>query len=178
MTGYARPGVPAVPPVPAPHVADLDLRPFMARFPTGVTVVTTRDGGTPYGMTCSSLSSVSLSPPVVLVCLRGESPTLRAAVGSGAFSVNLLHDRGRATAALFASGAPDRFERVTWTQPDTLGGPHLVDDAHAVADCRLVDTKSVGDHVVLFGGVRAVTVLDDAAPLLYGMRRYATWPAG
>ncbi|WP_030759118.1 flavin reductase family protein [Streptomyces sp. NRRL F-2664] len=153
-----------------------DLRPFMAAFPTGVSVVTTLDADTvPHGLTCSSVASVALEPPTVLVCIRSASPTLAVVLAQGAFALNLLHERARGASDLFASGAPDRFERVEWRLPLGAGGPHLTADAHAVADCAVVRTVGFGDHTAVFAEVRRVTVREDPQPLLYGLRRYARW---
>lgn len=91
--------------------------------------------GKPYGMTCSSLCSVALTPPTLLVCLRGGSPTLDAVLVRAAFTVNLLHDRARPAADLFASGKPDRFGQIAWRHDDAAGGPHLIEHAHVIADC-------------------------------------------
>ncbi|MEU6212853.1 flavin reductase family protein [Streptomyces sp. JL4002] len=155
-----------------------DLRPFMAAFPTGVSVVTTLGSDTvPHGLTCSSLASVALDPPTVVVCIRAASPTLAVLLAQGAFALNLLHERARTTSDLFASGAPDRFERVEWRLPLGAGGPHLTADAHAVADCSVVRTVGFGDHTAVFAQVDRVTVRDDPQPLLYGLRRYAPWSA-
>lgn len=153
------------------------FRAMMRGFPTGVAVVTVTDlAGRPWGMTCSSLCSVSLEPPTLLVCLRGASPTLAAVLARRAFSVNLLHEESRETAELFASGDPRRFDGVSWCQHDRDLGPHLWADTHAVADCRLRDTVPVGDHVVVFGEVVRVVRSAHCRPLLYGMRRYSGWP--
>jgi flavin reductase (DIM6/NTAB) family NADH-FMN oxidoreductase RutF len=158
-------------------VVEADLRPFMARFPSGVAVVTsTAEDGKPIGMTCTSLCSVSLSPPVLLVSLRAASPTLTAMLRTGIFSLNLLDRDAQPTAALFASGLADRFSQVFWRQPLDTCGPHLFRDACTVADCQVVDRKVVGDHVVVFGQVARVTALTDLPPLLYGLRQYAAWP--
>lgn len=160
-------------------VADADLRPFMARFPSGVAVVTSMAAaGDPIGMTCTSLCSVTLDPPVLLVSIRAASPTLAAIFGTGVFSLNLLDRDAQPTAALFASGAPDRFSRVSWRRPLDTCGPHLYRDACTVADCQVVDRKAVGDHVLVFGRVIRVTSLTGLPPLLYGLRRYAVWPVG
>jgi flavin reductase (NADH) len=149
----------------------------MAGFPTGVAIVAAFDtGGRPWGMTCTSLCSVALRPPTLLVCLRAGSPTLRAVVGSGGFSVNLLAHHARAAAALFASGAPDRFDRVHWRCPRPGASPHLDHDAHAIAECQVSRHHEVGDHVVVFGEVTTTTVRPAFAPLLYGQRQYAPWP--
>lgn len=158
-----------------------DFRALMSLFPTGVAVLGAMDGaGRPWGMTCSSLCSVSLSPPTLLVCVRSGSPTLDALEGTGAFSVNLLHDSAREVAELFASGAPDRFRRTAWHLPDAAAaGPHLRDAAHAVGDCRVDGVRRVGDHAVVFGRVLRVSVATgpQQAPLLYGLHRYAAWPS-
>ena len=155
----------------------VDLRPFFATFPTGVGVITAlASDGRAWGMTCTSMCSVTLRPPTLLACLRRGSPTLDAVLASDAFALNLLHEDGRPTAELFASGAVDRFARVAWDVPAGGGGPHLVEDAHAVADCRVARTQVVGDHVVVFGEVRRVTHREEPPrPLLYGLRRYGRW---
>ena len=157
----------------------VDIRPFMSTFPTGVGVITAMGtDGCPWGMTCTSICSVTLEPPTLLVCLRWGSPTLGAVLASGAFALNLLHNNARSTAELFASGAPDRFARVAWHRPVTCKGPHLIDAAHVIADCQVVRSETVGDHIVVFGEVREITQQAEALPLLYGLRRYARWPEG
>jgi flavin reductase (NADH) len=158
-----------------------EFRSLMSTFPTGVSVVTAIDqDGQPWGMTCSSICSVAVDPPTLLICVRRESPTLRAILRLSRFAVNLLHDRARATAELFASGKPNRFSMVRWRDEPASGGPHLIDDAHAVADCRMVRTVAAGDHLVVFGEVYGVRsqALEEPSPLLYGLRRYSSWPAG
>jgi flavin reductase (DIM6/NTAB) family NADH-FMN oxidoreductase RutF len=161
----------------SPTVAAVtDFRAVMASFPTGVCVVTTLDAaGTPRGMTCSSVCSVSLDPPTLLVCLRTASPTLAALLGQASFAVNILHHQAQPTAELFASGEQGRFGRIRW-QPGPGGVPHLIEDAHAVAVCQVEATRQVGDHTVVFGEVRHITQRHGHRPLLYGLRRYTAWP--
>ncbi|MFD5749847.1 flavin reductase family protein [Streptomyces sp. NPDC127033] len=154
-----------------------DIRPLMASFPSGVGVITAyAEDGSPWGMTCTSLCGVSLDPPVVLVCLGTASHTLKAVRSSGSFAVNLLHAQGRRTAELFASGAPDRFDRVIWRGGAGTAGPHLTEDARAVADCSVVGEQVVGDHAVVLGEVTAVRTVPRQPPLLYGLRRFSAWP--
>ncbi|MFI1935376.1 flavin reductase family protein [Streptomyces sp. NPDC020330] len=149
----------------------------MAEFPSGVSVVTAIAGdGAPRGMTCTSLCSVSLDPPIVLVCLGSGSNTLKAVRESGSFAINLLHAQGRSTAELFASGALDRFDRVAWRAEAGDAGPHLTEDAHIIADCSVVGDQVVGDHAVLMGEVRSAVPVRREPPLLYGLRRFSVWP--
>jgi len=162
----------------APPVGPVEFRSLMSRFPTGVAIVTTAGAdGRPWGMTCSSLCSVSVTPPVLSISLRQGSPTLVAMLRLSMFAVNLLHDSARPTAELFASGNAARFGRVRWRSGPPFGGPHLIDDAHTVADCQIVQTISIGDHVVVFGEVFRVDMAapDRSNPLLYGMRQYSSW---
>lgn len=149
-------------------------RALMSAFPTGVAVVTAVGAaGRPCGMTCSSLTSVTLNPPTLLVCLSLGTRTERAVRASGAFAVNLLSSTALATAELFAGPVADRFSRVRWAWSPG-GMPRLTADAFAVADCVVTESHDVGDHAVLFGRVESVVQLPDT-PLLYGLRRFYAW---
>ncbi|MEV6971975.1 flavin reductase family protein [Kitasatospora sp. NPDC093806] len=159
----------------AAEVTADEFRTMMSGFPTGVSVTTTYLDGVPRGMTCSSMCSVTLDPPTLLVCLRFGSPTLEAIVKSGAFAVNLLHESARETAQLFASGNPDRFDLIDWEPVPDSAGPHLVRDARTVADCEVVLTQRVGDHVTVFGEARRITHPQPQPPLLYGLRQFRSW---
>src|SRR4051794_2297448 len=100
-----------------------EQRSLMTYFPTGVTVVTAIDEqNTPYGMTCSSLTSVCLDPPTVLVSLTTTSATLRYALERGVFGLTLLDVEAQDVAKRFATRALDRFAGLAWT-PSPLGTP-------------------------------------------------------
>jgi flavin reductase (DIM6/NTAB) family NADH-FMN oxidoreductase RutF len=151
-------------------------RTLMSLFPTGVAVVTSLDrGGLPRGATCSSLASVTLDPPTLLVCLKLSSSTLDALRGRGSFAVNLLHARARHIAEVFAAPVYDRFADVAWKPVGPTGMPWLVRDAFAVACCRVYRQVVVGDHAVVLGNVTGIEVSPDV-PLLYGLRQFSTWP--
>ncbi|MFG3578716.1 flavin reductase family protein [Micromonospora chersina] len=166
-------------PIAGVPVSHQDFRDLMGSFPTGVAVVAAiRPDGRPIGMTCSSVCSVSLTPPTLLACLRVGSSTLDAILARSCFTVNLLHADAQPAAELFASAAPDRFERVVWDLEPDGAGPHLIRDAHRVADCRLSGTAPVGDHQIIFGEVVRVSMRVAGRPLLYGLRRYSAWPDG
>ncbi|HET9379725.1 MAG TPA: flavin reductase family protein [Streptomyces sp.] len=161
-----------------PEVDTAAFRDLMSGFPSGVAVVTTLDDdGTPRGMTCTSLCSVGLQPPSLLVCLDNRSGTLRAAVSRGAFAVNLLHTAGRRAAASFSRPGAGRFGDFDWEPVDPHGLPRLVSDAHSTAVCRVLRTVPGGDHTVVLGAVEHVVTADDPRPLLYGRRQYAAWPS-
>ena len=149
-------------------------RALMSAFPTGVAVVTAVGAaGHPCGMTCSSLTSVTLSPPTLLVCLRLGTRTEHAVRTSGAFAVNLLSSTATATAELFSGPVADRFSRVRWAwSPGGL--PRLTADALGVAECVVTEASDISDHAVFFGRVERVTQ-SPATPLLYGLRRFGAW---
>ncbi|AVZ73104.1 oxidase [Streptomyces lunaelactis] len=150
----------------------LAFRDFMSSYFTGVSIVTAVDpSGRPHGLTCSSLTSVTLSPPTLQVCLESRSGTLAALRAQGTFAVNLLHQGGTGTASVFASTRPDRFERTAWRPTPTYGLPWLHDDAYAVAECEIAETVVIGDHVAVFGRVMSVEN-GVGRPLLYGRRGF------
>jgi flavin reductase (DIM6/NTAB) family NADH-FMN oxidoreductase RutF len=154
------------------------FRGFMSGFPSGVAIVTAMDEqGRPWGMTCSALCSATTEPPTLIVGIRAESPTLKALLESRVFAVNLLHERAREIAELFASGAPDRFDKVAWKALPGYGGPHLLEAAHAVADCRVSQSVRVGLQRMVFGEAFRISDLAETEPLLYGLRQYGRWSA-
>lgn len=163
-----------------PVVPAEDFRSFMRGHYAGVAVVTSRDAfGEYHGLTCNSVTSVTLSPPTLLVSLHLDSGTLDAVRASSGFVVNLLHSGGRGCAELFSSPSTGRFERVPWRPSPVLALPHLVEDAGSFAECRVSDTMAVGDHALVLGHV--ITAVEGAAPpLLYGGRGYVaeTAPLG
>ncbi|MCG5212940.1 flavin reductase family protein [Streptosporangium sp. KLBMP 9127] len=154
------------------------FRNLMSSFPSGVAIVTTTGRrGRPFGMTVSSLCSLSLQPAMLLVCMRNESETLAEIVVRGAFAVNLLHRDGREAAVLFSSTAPSRFTAIAWDTTPTWSLPALPEHAHTTMECALDNVVRAGDHTLIIGSVADATEWrQDLAPLLYGLRRYATWP--
>jgi flavin reductase (DIM6/NTAB) family NADH-FMN oxidoreductase RutF len=148
------------------------FREMMSHFPSGVAVVTCvpRAGARSHGMTCTSLASVCLDPPTLLVSLRTASATCDAVTRSTRFAVNLLEADGRHVAEAFATRGVDRFAAVDWHHSPG-GQPWLIDHATASADCRMTDRLDVGDHSVLVGQISALA-LHGGPPLLYGLRDY------
>jgi flavin reductase (DIM6/NTAB) family NADH-FMN oxidoreductase RutF len=137
---------------PAGDVAPLDMRRAMGRFTTGVAVVTTEADGEVHGMTVNSLTSVSLEPPVLLVCFNKGARTVDALLQAGRFAVSILSARQEQIARRFASRGEDHFSGLPIEY-----GEHavpVVPDALAHAECDVERYGDVGDHVVVFGQVR------------------------
>lgn len=139
---------------PTPTVAPTDFTHAMALVPTPVTVVTTTDAaGTHWGFTASSFSSLSLDPPLVLVCPAKTAQCHGAFLASDRFLVNVLSAEQAAVAAHFARPARDKFAAAAMV-PCELGLPGLV-DATARLACTTHEVLDGGDHSILVGRVAA-----------------------
>lgn len=149
-----------------------DLRRAFGRFMTGVTVVTTRDAtGAPVGFTANSFTSVSLDPPLLLVCPGRHLSRFETFRTASRFGISILAEGQEAVSNLFASGAGDRFSHCDW-EAGAEGIP-LIAGRSAGFVCDTHQVVEAGDHIVLMGRVRA---LDDAgrAGLGYGPEGYFT----
>ena len=139
-------------------------------FATGITIATTCDAdGRPHGLTANSFSSVSLEPPLVLVCIATKSAVHEAFFTSKSFGINILSEDQRSLSDKFAVPGKDRFQGVFWT-PGPLGSPWL-ECALAHFDCRTVERHPAGDHTIFLGEVSALKTAE-GAPLLYFASRY------
>ena len=160
------------PPSP-PHVpVDPDtFRSVLGRFASGVTVVTVRDAaGRDHGMTVSAFASVSLSPPLVSVCVGHDATMHPVLDGLAFFGVNVLASEQEALSRRFASKDGDRFEGIGFTRGKT--GVALLDDVLAWLECRVVARHEAGDHTILIGAVEAADARG-GRPLLYYRGGYA-----
>lgn len=137
----------------------------MSRFPTGVTVVTALTEAGPAGLAANAVSSLSLEPPLMLVCVDRGSRTLRALEEAGRFGVNVLRGDAADLAVGFGSKAPaaEKWEGVGWGE--SLGIP-VLDDAIVWIGCELRDVISGGDHVIVTGEVLGVEQRE-GRPLLF-----------
>jgi flavin reductase (DIM6/NTAB) family NADH-FMN oxidoreductase RutF len=153
---------------PAPVAPDA-LRHGMRRLAAGVTIITTLDGGAPNGLTATAVTSLTVTPPHLLVCVN-RTAAAHAAIGrSGRFCVNALAQEHRELAARFAGAGgihgSERFAAGTWTTLAT-GAPVLV-DALAAFDCTVANAVDVATHSIFIGLVVALSARDDGAALLY-----------
>jgi flavin reductase (DIM6/NTAB) family NADH-FMN oxidoreductase RutF len=152
-------------------VEQADLIRVMARVPAPVTVVTTVNGnGEPRGFTATSFTSLSLTPPLVLVCLAKTASTHPSFTQVEHFMINLLADDQHEVASRFARTAAERFSAGDM-EPSELGMPGLPQAAARIA-CALHDVLDGGDHSILVGRVEAVHV-SDRNPLVHWNRTYA-----
>lgn len=153
-----------------PTIDQTELRRTLGAFPTGVTVITTRDAeGASCGLTVSSFNSLSLDPPLILWSLSTRSSNRPAFEACEHFAVNILADDQAAISRRFASSARNRFHGVP-TRPG-LGGAPLLEGCAAHIECRAHSTQMAGDHVLFIGRVERVHGTG-RRPLVYVGGRY------
>jgi flavin reductase (DIM6/NTAB) family NADH-FMN oxidoreductase RutF len=147
------------------------LRDIMGRFATGVAIVTVEHAGRAHGMTVNSLTSVSLDPPLILVCLARRSRTAAAIQARGAFVVNILADSQDALSNRFARpGGDERFAGID-VRTNTHGLPEVPALGHMT--CRIHAIHDGGDHDIVVGEVLD-THLRERRPLIFHRGRYDT----
>jgi flavin reductase (DIM6/NTAB) family NADH-FMN oxidoreductase RutF len=148
-----------------------DLRNVMGHFATGVTIVTTHDGnGTDFGLTANAVCSVSLDPPLLLVCVDKTADSYAAFGRSGVFAVNLLTAAQEPLSNRFATSGVDKFAGVTVKRG--ASGAALLPECLGYLDCRVTAAHDAGDHTIYVG----VILMAEAAsgdPLLFYRGKYA-----
>jgi flavin reductase (DIM6/NTAB) family NADH-FMN oxidoreductase RutF len=148
----------------------------MGSFASGVTVVTVMGAdGVPRGFTASAVTSLSLEPRMLLVCVSDKSATLDVIKQAGAFAVNIMTASQQHIAQQFASQQADRFAGVRWRPGAETGAP-VIDGSLAYAECRVADIASGGDHGIIMGEIVAGDA-HEAEPLLYFRGRYGRYDA-
>jgi flavin reductase (DIM6/NTAB) family NADH-FMN oxidoreductase RutF len=142
------------------------FRRALREWASGVTVVTSRAGDVIHGMTVSAFASVSLDPPLVLVCADKTSNTHGVIATGGVFAAHVLAAGQEALSNRFASERDEdrRFEGIDWRSGAT--GAPILPGAAAVLDCRVTAAHDAGDHVIYVGRVEDVEVAG-GEPLLY-----------
>ncbi len=141
-----------MPPAPISETDRRALRDVFGAFATGVTVITTlQDDGTPRGFTANSFTSVSLDPPIVLVCIAKTAHSCTTFTDASHFAINVLHEDQKGASGLFASRDPDKFDQVSWH--GGAAAMPLLDGALATIVCAQEKVVNAGDHVILLGRV-------------------------
>jgi len=142
-----------------------EFRRVLGGFPAGVTVVTTiDDDGKPYGLTATAFTSVSLDPPLVLVCVDKKAESHAHFHTSQIFAVNFLALGQEDLSRRFAVSGGDKFSEVTFRRGHT--GAPVLPGALGHVECRIADIFEAGDHTIFIGQVESADT-QDGEPLLY-----------
>lgn len=151
------------------------LREAMRQWATGVVIVTATHHGVTHGMTVSSFTSVSLTPPQVLISLAQNTRTHSLVRDSRRFGVSILGAGQAEISDRFAGRIPDEHDRLEGLKTLSLvSGTPMLADSIAQFDCRVIATFTSGTHTLFIGAVLAAQSREDAKPLLYYNRGYHT----
>jgi flavin reductase (DIM6/NTAB) family NADH-FMN oxidoreductase RutF len=164
------------PPAFATVPVDADtLRHAMRKWATGVAVVTSVHEDGAHGMTATSFTSVSLTPPQILISLALETRTYKLLKGSRIFAVSLLGAGQERISDRFAGRLSDDEDRLAGLDTFTMvTGAPLLRDAIAHFDCRVIATFTSGTHSIFIGEVMAAQSHEEGQPLVYYDRAYRT----
>jgi flavin reductase (DIM6/NTAB) family NADH-FMN oxidoreductase RutF len=151
-----------------------NLRRVMGHFATGVTVVTTRDKeGAFFGLTANAFTSLSLDPPLVLICVDRTVQCYSCFEESKLFAVNILSEEQEGISRRFATKGIEKFAGLNWRIGDN--GLALLDDAVGHIECRIVQSHEGGDHTIMVGEVLSAGAGGDR-PLLFFKGKYCRLP--
>ena len=157
-------------------VDPLEFRTIIGHFATGVTVITSHDGDRLHGMTANAVSSLSLDPVMVLICIDKTTHAHEVIMASGVFAVNILGEHQETLSRIFAKkGEPEAGSLRG--QPYRTGetGTPILADCLAFIECRVASTLDGGDHTIFLGSVVSEGVIsDDVKPLLFYRGGYHT----
>jgi flavin reductase (DIM6/NTAB) family NADH-FMN oxidoreductase RutF len=147
------------------------LRDALGCFATGVTVVTCFDEqGRPFGLTANSFTSVSLDPPLLLVCVHRQAVCADALLSASHFAVNVLQTQQQPASIRFSTRSEDRFGPNDWS-PGEFGAP-VLQESLGVFECERHAVHEGGDHYILVGRVVKASFDPALDPLLYFRGRY------
>lgn len=148
-------------------VSDAEFRAVLGRFASGVTVVTTIREGKPHGVTVNAFTSLSLDPPLVLICIDKTSHVHDILLHAGVFAANILSEEQRDLAACFAGRSERRYADFCEARYHSVAtGAPVFDTALGFVDCRIVNVYPGGDHSIVVGQVEAMGSMEKE-PLLY-----------
>ena len=151
-----------------------EFRAALGAFATGVTVITTRGDEHAYGMTANAFSSVSLDPPLVLVCAKSGAEGSEHIARNNVFAVNILAEHQEPMSRYFSSKdrprGRDAFRDVPHSTAVT--GSPVLDGVVGYLDCRLHTTHEAGDHEIFIGEVLAIELNSETRPLVFQGGQY------
>jgi 3-hydroxy-9,10-secoandrosta-1,3,5(10)-triene-9,17-dione monooxygenase reductase component len=147
------------------------FRHVLGHFATGVAVVTAIDRGTPVGLTIQSFCSLSLDPPLILLCPALSSTSWPRVERAGSLCVNLLAEGQEGLARQFALTGADKYAGVGWAPSADTGSP-MLNGALAWIDCQVVRSHPAGDHLIVVCLVLDLAARRDLRPLIYFKRGF------
>jgi len=151
-----------------------EIRHVMGHFATGVTIITTKDKtGAPNGITANAFASLSLDPPLVLVCIDNKANCYNCFEESKVFAVNLLGEHQEHISTRFATKGAEKFEGIGWRAG--YEGLPLLDEAIGYIQCRVAETYEGGDHTIYLGSIIAAEARGER-PLLFFKGKYCRLP--
>jgi flavin reductase (DIM6/NTAB) family NADH-FMN oxidoreductase RutF len=160
-------------------VNPLEFRSIIGRFATGVTVITTAAGELLQGMTANALTSLSLDPVMILICVDRTAHTHGMLERGGVFAVNILGEHQEDVSRLFAKSAePEAGQLRGQAYRIGASGAPILDDCLAYIDCRVAETLSGGDHSIFLGEVMDAGVVREVPPLVFYRGHYRTMDGG
>ena len=152
---------------------DHEFRAAMRRLAATVSVITLRTGDRPMGMTATAVTSLSMSPPSVLVCVNQTVSMYGSFIEADTFCVNILHQDHLEVARVFSDSKlrSERFVTGQWQHRDNT--PPILIDAQAALLCERRESLTFGTHSIFIGQVSEILLRDDIAPLLYVDGRFS-----
>ena len=150
-----------------------DYRRIIGQFATGVTVLTTANDGLLHGMTASAITSVSLDPLLLLVCIDKAAHSHEQFTQSDRFTVNILAEDQQEVSQIFATTSKPEQGRLQGVAFHLgANGAPVIEGCLAYIECTVADRCEGGDHTIFIGGVEDATVVREAAPLLFYQSKY------
>lgn len=151
-----------------------EIRDVMGHFATGVTVITTKNSdGLPNGITANAFSSLSLNPPLVLVCIDKKANCYDCFEDSGVFAVNLLGEEQEELSNRFATKGIEKFQDIAWHM--SSNAIPLLDGTIGYIECTVSQAYDGGDHTIYLGEV-IYAHADGIRPLLFFKGKYQRLP--
>ena len=151
-----------------------ELRRVMGHFATGVCVVTTKDkAGTPFGLTANAFTSLSLEPPLVLICIDKGAQCYSCFEDSKVFAINVLSEEQEEISRRFASKGIEKFSGIPWHKGEN--GVALLDGAISHIECKIIHSYDDGDHTIYVGEIIRATTSGDR-PLIFFQGKYHRLP--
>ena len=151
-----------------------EIRDIMGHFATGVTVVTTRDGaGSPFGLTVNAFTSLSLNPPLVVVCIDKAAQCYSCFEESKVFAINVLSEDQEELSRRFATKGIEKFGEIKWHRGEN--NVPLLDGSIGTIECKIVNSYEGGDHTIYLGEIVSANATEDR-PLLFFKGKYHRLP--